>query len=101
MDGSAEGSSMMTEDLEKALTTPVDYSEAFDAEVDRLKNLLASRTNYQYDIDKDMNYNVCQKICCLLAPDGACVAENDPGPAYQVLLLISSKGRYFTSLILE
>lgn len=82
--------------LRTALDLEPDYSEAFTDKVKSLVRALQEVLSARIEHDADMNYSAAQKIVIWL--DGKCrpVWPSVDRAVFQVLVLVSSRGAFFT-----
>ena len=91
----------MNELIDKALRVAPDCSEDFTNTVAGMRRKLELAMEAPVYHDSDMNYSASQKLSVFLDAQGKPVQREDPWATNEVVLLISSRAKLYTTLGLE
>lgn len=86
--------------LRNALNANPDFSEQFTSQINSLANKLADRFKVSVYHDTDMNYKASQELHIYLDKKCQYVERITPTAKYCLRILLSSKGKYATIILL-
>lgn len=84
--------------IQNALEAPPNYSEEFAVWVEEVAAAIAARLGVNVEHNSDMNYSVAHQIVIKYDDDGH-PAQPDKGYRYRLIVLLSSRGKFYTIVV--